>query len=248
MSLFAVLLADPAASPPGAAAFLAARGGDPDVAHLFVRANPGFLGRGLPREKALELAAEAAAAGLPCRIFGEAELPALPRAVEAERAVLRHDGIEAFTPLERAFLPFDSVAALHCAAWEAREAPDTLPALKAGAAAGLGALAGAPLPPRAPAPLETFFRADLVGGKEPFRLVLRPERLAFGGLEPLSRSSLENFRALLSAAAAASFGAAANAFVPAFLGSRQLAPFKCAGPEAADLSLARLLLLARRAP
>ena len=245
MSRYAVVLKDPLAAPPAAAAFLAPREGlGRDAALNFVRKNPGFLGRDLPLEAARALAAAALKAGLGVVLAAEAALPALPPAIEAEKAEVKSDGLAVKSAAAAFFLPFDSVRVIACAAWDARVVPDTLEALRPGLFARVAELAGLARPPEPAAPLETFFRADVIGGDGPLRVSLRPERLDFSALGPdRSPASLANFRLLLDRLTAAAFGAAGNAFVPAFLAAEQLAAHKFASEEAADLSLARLLLL-----
>lgn len=246
MSQYAVLLKDPLAGPPAAAAFLAARGGlGRDAALAFARKNPGFLGRGLALDAARALAADALKADLPVVLAAEAGFPALPPAIEAERAEAATDGLVVKSAAASIFMPYGSVRVIAGAAWDARRPPDTLDALKPGLFSKLAGLAGLALPPEPAAPLETFFRADVVGGDGPLRVSLRPERLDFSALgKDRAPASLANFRLLLDRISAASFGAAQNALIPELLASRPLAPHKVASEEAADLSLVRLLILA----
>lgn len=246
MSQYAVILRDPLADPAAAAAFLAPRAGmGRDAALLFTRRNPGFIGRSLQLEAARALSADALKAGLAVVLAAETAFPALPPAIEAERAEAGTDGLSFRSSAAAFFMPYESVTVIAGAAWDARQLPDRLDSLKPGLFSKLAGLAGlAPLPEPA-APLETFFRADLVGGDGPLRVSLRPERLDFSALGGArAPSSLANFRLLLDRISAASFGAARNAFIPALLASRPLAPHKLASEEAADLALVRLLLLA----
>ncbi|MDD2806096.1 MAG: hypothetical protein PHV33_11115 [Elusimicrobiales bacterium] len=245
MSQYAALLKDPLAELLAPAAFLAGRpGATRDSAQFFLRANPGFLGRNLPLEAARELSEAAGLAGFGTLLVPEAELPALPTPMPAEKIEVKGNGFSAKLPGAVIFIPYDSVTVIAAAAWDAEALPDTVQALKPGLFAKIAALAGAPLPPVPAAPKETFFRADVIGGEEVLRVTLKPEALDFSPLGPArSPSSLINFRLLLDTLATPCFGAVKNGFLPAFLASAPLAPHKVASPEAADLALSRLLLL-----
>jgi len=242
---YAALLKDPLAELLAPAAFLAGRPGfSRDSALVFLRANPGFLGRNLPLEAARGLSEAAGLAGFATLLVPEAELPAPPKAMPAEKVEFKGNGFSARLPGAVVFIPYESITVIAAAAWDAEALPDTLEALKPGLFARLAVLAGAPVPPVPAAPKETFFRADVIGGAEPLRLTLRPEALDFSALGPgRSPSSLINFRLLLDTLATPSFGAVKSSFLSAFLASAPLAPHKVASPEAADLSLSRLLLL-----
>lgn len=249
MSQYAALLKDPRAGLMAPASFLSGRAGfTKDSALLFLRSNPGFIGRNLPLHGARELSVAAGQAGFETALVPETELPALPPPIAAERVETKDDGFYALAAGARAFFPFESLKVISLAVWDAAALPDTLQALKPGLFARLAALAGAPVPPVPATPKETFFRADLICGEDPVRLVLKPEALDFSALgKARSPSSLANFRALLDMASAASFGALKGASLPAFLSGAPLAPHKVASPEAADLALTRLLLLSTSA-
>ncbi|OGR75368.1 MAG: hypothetical protein A2X32_12660 [Elusimicrobia bacterium GWC2_64_44] len=245
MTQYAALLKDPLAPLLAPEAFLAGRpGSGRDPAQRFLRANPGFLGRNLPLEAARELSEAAGLAGFGTLLVPEGELPAPPMCMPAEKLEFKGNGFSAKLHGAVIFIPYDSITVIAAAAWDAEASPDTVQALAPGLFAKIAALAGAPLPPVPAAPKETFFRADIIGGEGPLRLTLRPEALDFAPLGPArSPSSLINFRLLLDKLVTPSFGAVHNSFLPAFLASVPLAPHKFASPEAADLSLSRLLLL-----
>lgn len=245
MTQYAALLKDPLAQLLAPESFLSGRPGfGRDSAQRFLRANPGFLGRNLPLEAARELSEAAGLAGFETLLVPEGELPAPPKDMPAEKIEVKGNGFSARLPGAVVFVPYDSITVIAAAAWDAEARPDTVQALAPGLFAKIAALAGAPLPPVPAAPKETFFRADVIGGEGPLRLTLRPETLDFSPLGPArSPSSLINFRLLLDNLAAPSFGAVRNSLLTAFLASVPLAPHKFASPEAADLSLSRLLLL-----
>ncbi|HCC48352.1 MAG TPA: hypothetical protein DEQ38_09610 [Elusimicrobia bacterium] len=247
MSSYAVILKDPAAPLAAAVPFLAGlKGQGRDPAAAFARANPGFLGRSLPLEAARALASGAAAAGFKTIIAAETDLPAPPPELAAVKIEPGDGGFHARTPGALTFIPYETVTIFSAAAWDAAYIPDTLQALKPGLFARIAALAGAGLPPPAAPVRETCFRADIIGGEVPLRVVLRPEALDFSPLGPArGPSSLENFRALLELLAAPCFQAVKNDFLPAFLAGRQLAGLKVASEEAAGLELSRLLLAPR---
>lgn len=246
MSQYAVLLKDPAAELLAPAAFLAGtKGHTRDSALLFLRSNPGFLCRFSPLEAARELAAAAGQAGFGTALVPETELPALPPPLYADKIEPKGDGFYATAAGAVNFIPYESITVMSAAAYDAPALPRSAEDLKPGLFARLAALAGAPQPPQ-PAPArETFFRADVIGGEGPLRLVLAPEALDFSPLGAArSPSSLVNFRALLDAVSSPAFKAVKNAALGAFLASLPLAAHKVSSPEAADLELARLLLLA----
>lgn len=247
MSLYAVILKDPAAPLGAAVPFLAGlKGQGRAAAAAFARGNPGFLGRSLLLEPARALASAAAASGFATIIAAEADLPAPPAELAAVKIEPGEGGFHVRTPAALTFIPYETVTIFSAAAWDAAYLPDTLQALKPGLFARIAALAGAELPPPPAQTRETFFRADIIGGEVPLRVVLRPEALDFSPLGPARRpSSLENFRTLLSKLAAPCFQAVKNDFLHAFLAGRQLAGLKVASPEAADLELSRLLLAPR---
>jgi hypothetical protein len=240
-------------SRPGEAAlapldFLASRpGGDRDKARTFLRANPGFVARRLAYEAAMELRAAAAAAGLDAGVTAEEDLPVPPPAARPVKVELAGTGFTATTAATRDFYPFESVRVICAGAYDAETAPLNLDGAKAGIIAELREkFFGPPAVALSAPPRDTFFRADLVleGG---LRLLLEPEKLDFSPLgADRAPSALANFRLLLGRLAAPCFGALRNAFVPAFLASRPLAPHKAASAAACDTALARLLLLARR--
>ncbi|MDA8130225.1 MAG: hypothetical protein M0011_01845 [Elusimicrobia bacterium] len=245
MTVYALILSDPAAEPLAPLAFLSSQEGlSPEDARSFLRKNPGFLARNAPLERARGLSAAAAAAGFPALLVPETELPALPPTLQTEKISPAGAGIQASGAAFSVFIPFDSITVLSAAAYDAEYLPDTLQALKQGLAAKLASMAGAPPPSARNRVRETFFRADVVSGEGPLRLLLRPEALDFSAFagKP-APSSLQNFRALLQQLSAQAFRARKNAFLAAFLAGRPLAALKTASPEAADTELSRLLLL-----
>ncbi|MDA8243611.1 MAG: hypothetical protein M0025_05775 [Elusimicrobia bacterium] len=247
MTAYALLLSDPAAEPLSPLPFLSTEGGlSTEDARAFLRHNPGFLARNAPFEPASRLSAAAAAAGLRALLVPETELPAPPPALQAEKIVPAGAGIQVSGAAFSVFIPFDGITVLSAAAYDAEYLPDTLQAVKTGLAARLASLAGVPPPPAPGRVMETYFRADLVGGDGQLRLLLRPEALDFSALagKP-SPSSLQNFRRLLEELSSQAFRAARNAFLPAFLAGKPLARLKIASPEAAEAELSRLLLLSR---
>lgn len=249
MSSYALPLKEPAALLLAPARFLQASGGrTPDSARDFLRSQPGFLGRRLPLEAARKLAAAAAQAGFECLLVDEADLKAPPHALEPDRIAPKGSGFEARAAGAITFVPYDSVTVFCAAAYDAPAPAGTLRELEPGLFAKLAGLAGVP-PPPVPAPRrETFFIADLVAPREGLRLLLRPENLDFSPLGPArSPSSLQNFRTLLDTLSAPAFKAVKNRFLQALLAGEALTALKVASPEAAELEVARLLLLARRA-
>lgn len=248
MSLYALALKDPAAELLGPAAFLAAvKGYNKDSARGFLRSQPGFLGRNLQLEAARELAGAAAKAGFETMLVAETEVPPPQNAVEPDKVELKGNGFYVRAGGALTFIAYDSITVFSAAAYDAPAVADTIPALKPGLFGKIALLAGAPLPPAPAASRETFFRADIIGGEERLRLLLKPENLDFSTLGPArSHSSLVNFRTLLDALSAPAFKAAKNSFLRAFIASRPLTPLKVASPEAADTELTRLLLLSTK--
>lgn len=245
MSRYALPLKDPAAAPPAAAGFLAGTPGyTPDTARHFLRTNPGFLGRSLPLEQARDLAARAAAAGLETLLVTETDLPAPPPAAIVEKVELQSGGFYARTASLREFIPYESVTILAGAAYLAAPAPRNMADLKPPLFYKLAVLAGLPAPEPPQPRLETFLRADLIGGEGPQRLLLRPEALDFSSLPLRAPSSEANFRTLLGELAANSLRAVKNHALAAILAGAPLAPLRLASAAAADLELSRLLLLA----
>lgn len=247
MSGFAVALTAAEAQPGPAAEFLAGRPGfSLRSAREYLRGNPGFLGRALPLDAAAEVRTAAEAAGLACSLFPEEALlpPPSPLKPRALRPGPSH--FEVLSDRPPFFVDYAQVTALSAAGWEAPPPPSGRPALIPGLLRRLLEAAGADrLPPPARGPLETYFRADLVTSAG-LRLLLEPESLDFSGLEGSGPSAAANFRGLLLVLSSRSPGARRNLFLAAFLEGRDLAPLKVAGPEAADLDLARLLLTAPR--
>jgi hypothetical protein len=245
VSQYAVLLKDPLAELLAPAAFLSGlKGSGRDAALAFLRLNPGFMGRNLTMEAARDLSAAAGQAGFETLLVPETALPALPKPLPAEKLEPKTGGFSARIPGAVVFIPYDSITIFAAAAWDAQVLPDTLQALKPNLFEKLAALAGMPAQPQPAALRETFFRADIIGGEGPLRLVLKPEALDFSPLGAArSTASLANFRVLLDTLATPAFGAVTSSFLTAFLASAPLAPHKVASPEAADLALSRLILL-----
>lgn len=246
MSRYALPLRDPAAAPQAAAAFLGgSKGRTQDSARLFLQANPGFLGRDLALEPARALAAQAAAAGLDTMLVAETDLPAPPPAAVAEKVEFKSGGFQVKTASFSEFIPYDTVAILAASAYLAAPAPRGRADLKPPLLYKLAVMAGLPAPEPPQPRLETFLRADLIGGSAPLRLLLKPEALDFSALPSRAPSSEANFRTLLGELAANSLKAVRNYALGAITASAPLAPLKLASAEAADLELARLLLIAR---
>lgn len=245
MSRYALPLKDPAADPRAAAAFLAGvKGRTPGSARLFLQSNPGFLGRDMQLEPARELAAQAAAAGLETLLVAETDLPAPPPAAAAEKIELKSGGLQVKTASFSEFIPYDSVTVLAAAAYLAAPAPRGPADLKPPLFYKLAVMAGLPAPEPPEPRLETFLRADLIGGAGPLRLLLKPEALDFSALPSRAHSSEANFRTLLGELAAHCLKAVRNYALGAITASAPLAPLRLASAEAADLELARLLLVA----
>ncbi|MDO8803181.1 MAG: hypothetical protein Q7R35_02010 [Elusimicrobiota bacterium] len=245
MSLYAIALKEAAAEPLAPAAFLSAvKGYTRDSARSFLRAQPGFLGRNLQLEAARELAAAAAQAGFDTMLIAETEVPAPPHPIESDWIEPKSNGFNARAAGALTFISYDSITVFSAAAFDAPAAADNISALKPGLFEKIARLAGIPVPPVPAPPRETFFRADIIGGEERLRLLLKPENLDFSPLGPArSHSSLVNFRALLDAISAPAFKAVKNRFLQAFISSQPLTALKVASPEAADAELARLLIL-----
>jgi hypothetical protein len=156
-------------------------------------------------------------------------------------------GLEVLTDDAPLLVDYAQIAALSAAGWDAPPPPAGHAALRPGLFRRLLEASGANrLPPPGRAPLETYFRADLVTAAG-LRLRLEPESLDFSALPGRSPSAAANFRALLLELSARAPAARRNIFLAAFLEGRDLAPLKVAGPDAADLDLVRLLLTAPRA-
>ncbi len=250
MSLYVLILKDPAIEPPAPTTFLAGvKGYNKESAREFLRSSPGFLARNLQLEAARELASAALAAGLETVIAGETAVQPPPHPLVADKIEPKGNGFNVTAAGALTFIPYESVTVLCAAAYDAFTVPDTIQALEPGVFEKMARLVGAEVP-EAPAPSkETFFRADIISGEERLRLLLKPENLDFSPLGPArSPTSLVNFRLLLDTLAAPCFKAAKNAFLHAFLAGRPLTPLKVSSPEAADQDLSRLLLLtAKRA-
>ena len=250
MSLYALPLKEAAIEPLAPAAFLSGvKGYNRDSARDFLRAHPGFLGRNLQLETARELAAAAEQAGFETMLVPETDLPLPPPCLETDRIEPKGSGFNARAAGALTFIPYDSIIIFSAAAFDAPAVADSIPALKPGLIEKLALLAGAPPMPAPTAHKETFFRADIIGGEERLRLLLKPENLDFSPLGPArSPSSLANFRALLGLLAAPAFNAVKNRFLQALIAAQPLTNLKVASPEAADLELSRLLLLSNRRP
>lgn len=248
MSTYALALKKAAAEPLAPAAFLSGREGyNKDSARDFLRAQPGFLGRNLQLETARELAAAAAEAGFEIMLVEETRIPALPFSIVPDKIEPKGNGFYARAGGALTFIAYDSITVFSAAAFDVLTVPDTIQALEPGLFGKIASLAGIP-PPEVPAPhRETFFRADIIGGEDRLRLLLKPENLDFSPLGPArSHSSLVNFRALLDTLSAPAFKAVKNHFLQAFISSLPLTTLKVASPEAADTELARLILLSAR--
>ncbi|MCX5791269.1 MAG: hypothetical protein NTY45_03475 [Elusimicrobia bacterium] len=245
MSVYAVALKDPAAPPLAAAGFLAGTGEyNKDSAREYLRRQPGFLGRRLTLEAAVELRAQAAAAGLEAMLLDEAAVPVPPPPLSPVKIEFKGSGFYFTTSAAVEFVPYEAVTVLAAGAYDAPVEPLNLAALKASVFMKIrDSVLGTPeMSTAARAPLETFFRADIVAGDGRLRLLLEPEKLDFSPLgAERGQASLANFRTLLGKLAAPAFGAAKNAFLRAFLAGEPLALLKLASPEACDLELARLL-------
>ncbi len=242
--LYAVALKDAVPDREAAEAFLAGRLGDRARAREFLRRNPGYLGRCLPRDAAARLRVEAADSALDAALFEEDSLKA-PSPLGTARLELKGLGLRAQAAGAEVFIRYEDVSLIAAAAYDAPAPAPDLSVLKDGLFSRIRGLAGAaaaePEPRR-----ETFFRADVVAA-DGLRLLLEPENMDFSTLgSRRAHASLPNFRLLLEDLAAACTGAASNAFLKAFVSSGNLTPLKVAGPEAADEELARLLLLGRR--
>jgi len=254
VSLFALARADAAAGPEAAAELLAAGGSlSRDAVRDFLRRNPGFLGRSLTRDGAEKLKAAAAAAGIECALFAEEDIVLPPVPLKALKIDPKGAGFYAQAGGALTFIKYEDIILIAAAAYDAPVPPPSQEALRTGIFEGIRRLAGLPgwQPVSAQPPKETFFRADLLIASEsgPVRLLLEPENLDFSPLGPgRSPSSLVNFRALLDTLSAPAFKAAKNAFLLAFLAGRPLAPLKTAGPEACDLGLSLMILLADKKP
>ncbi|MEI7529325.1 MAG: hypothetical protein WCK76_10310 [Elusimicrobiota bacterium] len=244
MSVYAVALKDPAAPPLAAAGFLAGTGEySKDSAREYLRRQPGFLGRRLTLEAAVGLRAQAAAAGLEAMLLDEAAIP-VPPPLSPVKIELKGTGFYFTAAAAVEFVPYEAVTVLAAGAYDAPVEPLNLAALKASVFMKIrDSVLGTPeMSTAARAPLETFFRADIVAGEGRLRLLLEPEKLDFSPLgAERGQASLANFRTLLGKLAAPAFGAAKNAFLRAFLAGEPLALLKLASPEACDLELARLL-------
>lgn len=244
MSLYAVALRSPALPLLAPAAVLAAFSSRDSAP--FLRSNPGFLGRRLTLEKARALAGAAAGGGFETILADEADLPLPPPALTADTIEIEAGGFRAASGGRLYFIPYDSVSVLAAAAYDAPAPPGSFDALKPALYARLAALAGLPAPAAAEPAKETFFRADIIGGDGPLRLLLKPETLDFSVLgKDKAPSSEANFRALLGRLSAPAFTAVKNHFLGAYLSGAPLAPHKTAGPEACDTGLSLLLLLAK---
>jgi len=242
----AVALKDPAAAPLTPADFLLTRGYTRDSARLFMRSQPGFLGRALTLADARALAQAAGDAGLATVLVRETDIPLPPAAVRAAKLEPKAGGFDIVAGGAIKFIPYGSVSLIAAAAFDAPAGQPRLETLGHGLFAGLMRLAGIKgyEPVSETGPLETFFRADLIAEDGALRLLLEPENLDFSPLGAArSHSSLVNFRILLATLAAGCPGAVKNPFLTAFLANSPLAPLKLASPEACDTSLSRLLLL-----
>lgn len=247
MSVYAVALKAPDLPLTAPAAFLAGFGNcGADAALDFLKGNPGFLGRGLPLEKARALAAAAGQAGFETIIAAETDLPAPPPEIIAEKIEIEKTGFRAAGGGALHFIAYDSILVFAAAVYEAPAAPRSFAALKPPLFARLAALAGKPAP-ALPAPAkETFLRADIIGGDGPVRLLLKPENLDFSALGPAhSLSSETNFRALLARLAAPAFTAVRNHFLEALISPVPVPVRKLSGPGACDTGLSLLILLAK---
>lgn len=248
MSAYAVCVTDPLAPPLAALPFLSGRPGfNKDSARVFLRKQPGFLGRGLDFKTAGELKAAAAAAGLETAVIDEASLVPPPPPVRPLKLELTANGFTAFSAATKDFHPFESVSLICAGAYDAPVAPLNLEGAKLGLLDELREKFFGPPPKYTHGPRkETFFRADVLAGG--VRLRLEPEKLDFSALGPeRAQSSLQNFRLQLGRLAAPCFRAVKNSFLAAFLKSEQLAPYKLASDEACEAELSRLLLLQPRA-
>jgi|GEM_PF-1929034 len=249
MSLYALALKEAEIETLAAAAFLTVvKGFTREAARAFLRSQPGFLGRNLQLEAARALAAEAGQAGFATMLVAETDILPPPHALEPDLIEPKGNGFYARADGAPTFIPYDSIRIFSAAAFDAPSPPAGIQELKPGLFEKIAILAGAPPPPvPAAAPKETFFRADIIGGEGPLRLLLKPEALDFSPLGPArAPSSLANFRTLLDVVSAPAFKAVKNRFLRAFLAGQPLTALKVASAEAADAELSRLLLLARR--
>lgn len=249
--LYAIALKEISAEPLAPAAFLAGtKDYTKDSARAFLRAQPGFLGRGLGLEEAKELKAAALAAGFETVLAAETDVPAPPPALAVSRLELGDTGFsfEAGGAIHTA--EFGAVAFLTAAAFDAPVPPLSLDAIKKDAIfEKIMTLAGDPpfTPVTETGSRETYFRADLLTADGVLRLALAPENLDFSPLGPgRSHSSLVNFRQLLKRLSAACPKAVVNAFLPALLENRPLAQLKLADALACEVELSRLLLVSPR--
>jgi hypothetical protein len=246
--LYALALEEPSAEPLAALAFLtAAEGYTKDSARAFLRAQPGFLGRGLALEEAKELKAAALAAGFKTVLAAETDIPALTPALKVSKLEFRDTGFSFEAGGAIHTLDFGSVAFLTAAAFDAPAPPLNLDAIKKDAIFDkIMTLAGDPpfQPITAAGARETFFRAYIIAGGGQLRLLLDPAELDFSPLGPSrSHSSLVNFRELLKRLAACCPKAVGNAFLSAFLENKPVSQLKLADAGACEVELSRLLLV-----
>ncbi|OGS12437.1 MAG: hypothetical protein A2285_04580 [Elusimicrobia bacterium RIFOXYA12_FULL_57_11] len=250
MSLFAVALKDHAAPPLAALPFLAGvKDFNRASAREVLRRQPGFLGRALSLEAAGELRASAAAAGFETMLVQEEEVPAPPPPLRTVKIELKGNGLYSTAAGAVEFIPYGEIQLLSAGAFDAPVPPVTMEALKDSLFLKIRASlpGGAAQGPRAGAPRETFFRADLLAGDGRLRLLLEPETLDFSPLGALrSQSSLVNFRTLLGKIAAPAFNAVKNAFLNTMLAGAPLADLKLASAAACEAELAYLLLFKKR--
>lgn len=241
---YAVVLKDLSAGPMAPEGFLISRGHTRDSARAFMRSQPGFLGRALTLAAARDLGGAALSAGLVAMLAREADIPTPPKAIRAVKIEPKTGGFDAAAGGAIKFIPYEAVSLIAASAFDA---PAPGPAsVEHGLFAGIMRLAGAKVfePVSDAAPLETFFRADIIAEDGTLRLLLEPEALDFSPLGAArSHSSLANFRALLAALSSRCPGALKNPFLSAFLSSRPLATLKLSSAEACDTDLSRVLLL-----
>ena len=250
MSVFAVVVKDPLAPPLAPAAFLSGlKKINQDSARELLRANPGFLGRGLALPAAEELRAAAASAGLETMLVAETEIAPPPPALRAVKIELKGSGLNSTAAGAVTFIPYETISVICAGAFDAPVEPPDMMALEASvflkirnALPGTGPAASEPKVSR-----ETFFRADLLADYGRLRLSLEPENLDFSALGPeRTPASLTNFRTLLGKISAPAFGAVKNAFLLAFLAGAPLADLKLASAAACDADFTRLMLFKRR--
>lgn len=246
MSVFAVAIKDPFAPPLAAAGFLSGiKGFNRDSAREHLRRQPGFLGRGMALVAAEELRAAAAAAGFETMLLQEEALRPPPPPVRPVRIEFKGNGFNYVASSVIEFMPYGEITILCAGAFDAPLPPPNTKALEDSLFLKIrGALFGPdPLSAVPRAVRETFFRADILAGRQRVRLLLEPENMDFSSLgAERSQSSLVNFRTLLGKLSAPAFSAVKNAFLRAFLAGEQLAEFKLASAGACDTELARLLL------